>query len=149
MPVHVKGGRDGRWTRERCWGYAVSGMTRGWWLRLPASARGWVQRICRSVRVVARWEGHLLGVHLDEMIMIKVSEEKHNYTWTELLWIAIKSQAPTTVACVASVIVALRGRACPSRTSYVQTMHISTNTPTRCLCNEVVQTLCSFTSDEG
>jgi hypothetical protein len=48
-----------------------------------------------------------MGAHLDEMIMIKVSEEKHNSTWTELLWIAIQSQAPTTVACVATVIVAL------------------------------------------
>jgi hypothetical protein len=77
-------------------------------LRLPAPARGRIERVRRSIGVVvSRWEGHLMGAHLDEMIMIKVSEEKHNSTWTELLWIAIQSQAPTTVACVATVIVAL------------------------------------------
>jgi hypothetical protein len=148
VPVHVKGRGDGRWTWERCWSYAVPGMTRGWWLRLPPSARGWVQRVCWSVRAaVTLWEGHLVGVHLDEMIMIKVSEEKHKYTGTLLLWIAIKNQAPTTVACVATVIVA------PSRAMYEYSSDdaycILTNTPTRCLWNEVVDTLRSFNFDEG
>lgn len=79
MPVHVKGGRNGGGSRERCWSYAVPGMTRWWWLGLPASARGRIQRICQFIGIiVARWEGHLMGVHQDDMIMIKVSEEKHN-----------------------------------------------------------------------